>query len=115
MSVTLTGISRSAKGSTITLTATLVFSGTYAAGGDVLDLTLFPQVKGTLNPLSVEVLLSASSYQSKYVPGATANLGKIINYVGTTGVEVAAGAMPAALSGDTGAKIIITMSKGGFR
>lgn len=96
----------------IYLMGTLAFSGNYVTGGDTLDFTtLFDLVKTDYIPIQVQAWSQSSSsghsgYQYYFRPGTALNNGRI--QVLTTGAaagspmqELAAGAYPAGITGDT--------------
>ncbi|MBI4872713.1 MAG: hypothetical protein HY814_14235 [Candidatus Riflebacteria bacterium] len=81
---------------------TLVFSGNYPTGGDILNLTLFAgaAVKRQA-PVAVRIWgKGTSNHFYGYVPGADLTDGKVIVTLVTTGAELVAGAYPAGVTGD---------------
>lgn len=86
----------------------LVFSGNYVAGGDTLDLTQVQDTQGQSVegffevPQNIGVFsVNLGGYRVEIIPGATLAAFKIKVYVGTTGLELAAGAYPGAITGGT--------------
>jgi hypothetical protein len=72
----------------------LAFSGSYVTGGDALDPTsLFSSGVGSI--LSVDVA-GGAGYGFEYNPTT-----KVLKVFSAPGTELAAGAYPAALTGDT--------------
>jgi hypothetical protein len=79
----------------------LVFSGSYVALGDALNLGLY-SIKSATVPFYVNVYgQTATPYAYRFVPGATLATCKLLVVNSTTGVELAAGAYPAGITGDT--------------
>lgn len=86
---------------------TLTFSGNYATGGDALS---FANLNGLLSqtaPLHVEVYeeptiaQTATNYRFIFAKGATIAAGLLQIFVGTTGVQFAAGAYGATFATTT--------------
>jgi len=89
--------------------AQLTFSGSYTAGGDTLNLAgVVPTRKA---PVYVVITESQSGYDYVYVPGTDITSGKvkIFQQGAASGAfaELAAGAYPAAITGDTVYALII--------
>ena len=93
-------------GKSLYVTATLTFSGSYSTGGDTIDFTtiigkgylgrVFQAGKSPLYGYAA----GTSGHSYGLIPGTTLANGKIkINT--TAGTELAAGAYPAGVSGDT--------------
>lgn len=80
---------------------TLVLSGNYVTGGDVMNLAGSSQIPSNAVPDWVEILeappagTSPTGYDYIYCPGATPALGKVAIFNGTS--ELAAGAYSAGL------------------
>jgi hypothetical protein len=73
---------------------TLTFSGNYATGGDALDPTpLFASGVGSILLMDIS---GGAGYGFEYNPTA-----KVLKVFSAPGTELAAGAYPAALTGDT--------------
>lgn len=99
--VTVVDITRRRKRKTIQVTP----SGNYVAGGDTIDLT------ATTNPSFLAgagfgsvpkryiACRAPGGYTAEYIPGATLATCKV-KYYSAAGQELAAGAYPAALTGD---------------
>lgn len=107
----LTNISNSK--STTARTLALTFSGNYTTGGDTLDLTqitnpgYLPGGKqfGVL-PKRVTIDNEPDGYGLEWIPGSNLTNGKI-RVTTTANVELAAGAYPAGITGDS--DVTITM------
>lgn len=85
---------------TVTLRGTLALSSSYATGGDAWDLTRFAGFPvQTGDQVSVSVW-GANGYGYGYVPGANLTNGKI-KVTTASNTELAAGAYPAGVTGDT--------------
>lgn len=87
----------------VRLRGTLAISGTYAAGGPTLDLTKFAGFPVPIGA-SAQVRLwgtGASNHSYGYTAGTNLTDGKVLCTVTSTGVELANGAVPAAITGDT--------------
>lgn len=87
----------------VTIRGTLALSGTYAAGGGTFDLTKIPGVPLNLtSPVQVAIWgTGASNHVYGYVAGSNASNGKVLVTVASTGVQLANGAVPAAVTSDT--------------
>ncbi len=88
---------------------TLVFSGSYTAGGDTLDLTNQPSIPASLQPVQLYIA-GQSGFNYNWIPGGALSNGKVKIFgqqptSATTGVialsELAAAAYPAGITGDT--------------
>lgn len=95
-------------GRRIHVAGTVAASGNYTAGGDTLDLTpLEPLGVPTTQPpiLGTAWMDGLAGYDYVFTPGAAINSGKvkIFQDSGAAGAfaELAAGAYPSAISGDT--------------
>jgi hypothetical protein len=87
----------------------LVFSGNYVAGGDTLNLAQF-SVKSATVPLFGEIQgQTATKYAYKFVPGTALATCKVLLVDATTGLELAAGAYPAGVTGDVLTLYAITL------
>lgn len=88
----------------------LTFSGNYATGGDALDLTAVTNTNWLAkahfgqNPLQGAVLNAPDGYGLEIVPGATLSTWKV-KVLTASGAELAAGAYPAGLTGDSNAAL----------
>lgn len=111
--VTLTQLARSYGQSVETIYYSVAIAGTYATGGVVVDLTLQNDVKGNRVPLAVNFNTSNGAY-GNYVPGADAATGKLILFA-AAGTEVAAGAIGAPWTTDTGMRMQVQCARGGTR
>lgn len=101
---TLTVTQKTTAGKFAIMTGTIVFSGSYATGGDTLSLTGL-QIPGTVAPRAVFVTGQAG-YMYQYT-GTTRSNGKVKVYVATTSganiplAEHTAAAYAAGVTGDT--------------
>jgi hypothetical protein len=83
-------------------TRLLTFSGNYSTGGDTINFSS-TEIKGgsLIPPIFTNVNgLAVTPYKYTYVPGTGIKDGKIRITNTTTGVELAAGAYPAAITAD---------------
>lgn len=85
---------------------TLVFSGNYTTGGDTLNLGVlsvdnFPKLLKVASPPVYFNLNGQGLYTYLYVPGTTINNGKVKIISLATQAELAAGAYPGGVTGDT--------------
>ncbi len=88
-----------ASGIIVWVLGTVAFSGSYTTGGDTLDLSQQPLIP-TTQPSIQLTLQGQSGYTYVFVPGSALNNGKVKIYsAGQT--ELAAGAYPGAITGDT--------------
>lgn len=81
----------------------LAFSGNYVTGGDTIDLRTMIKATRATSVLSVKILGQAG-YDYRFLPGTDLSNGKVMIFdVGAAGAEteLAAGAYPAAITGDT--------------
>jgi hypothetical protein len=81
-------------------------SGSYATGGDTLDVSQFPVVAATHAPVQGTAWMDGlAGYDYVFFPGSALNNGKvkIFQQGASAGAfpELAAGAYPAAITGDT--------------
>ncbi|HKS66887.1 MAG TPA: hypothetical protein VJR26_06585 [Candidatus Acidoferrales bacterium] len=93
-------------GKRIHATGTITASGNYTAGGDTLDLSQFPAMASTQPPiLGTARIDGLAGYDYVFSGGSALNNGKVkIFQQGTSAgafPELAAGAYPAAITGDT--------------
>jgi hypothetical protein len=93
-------------GKRIHVCGTVAPSGNYTTGGDTLDLSEFPVVASTQPPtLGTGWMDGLAGYDYVFSPGAAmnANKVKIFQQAATAGAfpELAAGAYPGAVTGDT--------------
>jgi hypothetical protein len=93
-------------GKRIHVCGTVAASGNYTTGGDTLDLSEFPVVASTQPPtLGTGWMDGLAGYDYVFSPGAAmnANKVKIFQQAATAGAfpELAAGAHPGAVTGDT--------------
>src|SRR5690348_3226178 len=106
MATALTVVDIDNSGKTIYVTCSIVFSGSYSTGGDTVDLTtiigkaylgkVFIAGKSPLYGYGV----SSAGYSLAFIPGTTLANGLMkVNTAAAT--ELAAGAYPAGLTGDT--------------
>ena len=107
MSLAATVVSVDVTNSKIILSGTLVPSGSYAAGGDTLDLTkligtseLVPIFLAN-NPPLIGIVSTSTGYLGAFIPGTTLANGKVKFIVSSTGSEVAAGTYASGASGLT--------------
>jgi hypothetical protein len=106
MALTFTLVDSWSDGKRIHVTGTVAASGSYVTGGDTLNLSLFPVIGATLPPLQGTAWMDGlAGYDYVFTPGAALSNGKVkIFQQGTTAgafPELAAGAYPAAVTGDT--------------
>lgn len=95
-----------APGNVYQVLGNLAFSAspdTYSTGGVPVNLAI-PQIKATRTPIVVYIQ-GLSGYSYVYVPGSNASNGAVKVFTGAAGqspfTELAAGAIPAGISGDT--------------
>ncbi len=84
----------------------VVASGSYATGGDTLDLSQFPVIATTHAPVQGTAWMDGlAGYDYVFFPGSALNNGKvkIFQQGASAGAfpELAAGAYPGAITGDT--------------
>jgi hypothetical protein len=92
-------------GKRIHVTGTVTASGSYATGGDTLDLSQFPVIGSTQASIQGTAWLDGlAGYDYVFTPGAALSAGKvkIFQQGGGAGAfpEMASGAYPAAITGD---------------
>ncbi|MGH9776072.1 MAG: hypothetical protein ACRD50_14125 [Candidatus Acidiferrales bacterium] len=93
-------------GQRIHVAGTLAASGNYSTGGDTIDLSQFAIIASTQPPiLGTAWMDGLAGYDYVFFPGAsiTQNKVKIFQQGASAGAfpEIAAGAYPAAITGDT--------------
>jgi hypothetical protein len=93
-------------GKRIHLAGTVGVSGSYATGGDTLDLSQFPILASTQPPIQGTVWMDGlAGYDYAFAPGAALNSGKmkVFQQGASAGAfaELAASAYPSAITGDT--------------
>jgi hypothetical protein len=93
-------------GKRIHLAGTVTVSGNYSTSGDTLDLSQFPIIATTQSPIQGTVWMDGlAGYDYVFNPGAALNSGKVkIFQQGASAgpfAELAAGAYPSAITGDT--------------
>ncbi len=87
-----------ATGIIVWVLGTVAFSGSYTVGGDTLDLSQQPLIPTTQPPIQL-ALQGQSGFTYVFIPGSALNNGKVKIY-STGQTELAAGAYPAAVTGD---------------
>jgi hypothetical protein len=93
-------------GQRIHVCGTVAASGSYSIGGDTLDLSQQPIVPSTQPPITGTAWMDGlAGYDYVFIPGAALNNGKVKIFQQGSGAgafaELAAGAYPAAITGDT--------------
>jgi hypothetical protein len=93
-------------GKRIHVSGSATASGSYSTGGDTFDLSQFPVVASTQPPIVGAAWIGGfTGYDYVFVPGSAMNNGKVkIFQQGTSAgafPELAAGAYPSAITGDT--------------
>jgi hypothetical protein len=93
-------------GQRIHASGTVAASGNYSTGGDTLDLSQFPIIASTQPPIQGTVWLDGlAGYDYVFSPGSALNSGKVKIFEQGTSAgafpEIAAGAYPSAITGDT--------------
>jgi len=93
-------------GKRVHVTGTVAASGSYTTGGDTLDLSQFPIIASTQPPIQGAAWIDGlAGYDYVFAPGAAMNSNKvkIFQQGASAGAfpELAAGAYPAAITGDT--------------
>ena len=92
-------------GKRIHVSGTATASGNYSTGGDTLDLSQFPVVAATQPPVQGTAWMDGlAGYDYVFAPGSAMNNGKVKIFQQGAGAgafpELAAGAYPAAITGD---------------
>jgi hypothetical protein len=93
-------------GQRIHVSGTVAASGNYSTGGDTLDLSQNPIVPSTRPPIVGTAWMDGvAGYSYVFIPGAALNNGKVKIFQQGAGAgafaELASGAYPAAITGDT--------------
>jgi hypothetical protein len=106
MALTFTLIDTWADSKRIHVTGTVAASGNYSTGGDTVDLSQFPVISSTQAPIQGTAWMDGlAGYDYVFTPGAAQNSGKvkIFQQGSSAGAfpELASGAYPAAITGDT--------------
>ena len=87
----------------------VVFTGSYAPGGDTVDFS--PFVSGNNKDFPVSVTEErAGGYAFAYAPGTTIADGKLKIFT-TAATELGAGAYPAGLTGLTDCRLVVEFAK----
>lgn len=105
MALTFTLVDTWDDGKRVHVTGTVTASGNYSTGGDTLDLSQFPAIASTRAPIQGTGWMDGlAGYDYVFAPGAAQNncTVKIFQQGGSAGAfpELAAGAYPAAITGD---------------
>jgi len=106
MALTFTLVDTWDDGHRIHVTGTIAAAGNYSTGGDPLDLSQFPVVASTQPPIQgTSWIQGLTGYDYTFVPGTTMNSNKMKVFQQGSGAgafpELAAGAYPSAITGDT--------------
>lgn len=106
MALTFTLVDTWDDGKRIHASGTVAASGTYASGGDTLDLSQFPTLGSSQAPIQGTAWLDGlAGYDYVFSAGSALNNGKvkIFQQGASAGAfpELAAGAYPGAITGDT--------------
>jgi hypothetical protein len=106
MALTFTLIDTWDDGQRIHVTGLAAASGNYSTGGDTLDLSQFPIVASTQAPIQGTAWMDGlSGYDYVFTPGSAMNNGKVKMFQQGSSAgafpELAAGAYPAGITGDT--------------
>jgi hypothetical protein len=93
-------------GKRVHVAGTVAASGNYATSGDTLDLSQFPIIASTQAPIQGTAWMDGlAGYDYVFYPGAALNSGKVKMFQEGSGAgpfaELAAGAYPGAITGDT--------------
>ena len=93
-------------GKRVHVSGTVAASGSYASGGDTLDLSQAPLIASASAPVQGTAWLDGlSGYDFVFAPGSAMNNGKVKIFAQGTSAgafpELAAGAYPGAITGDT--------------
>jgi len=93
-------------GKRVHVSGTVAASGNYASGGDTLDLSQAPLIASASAPVQGTAWLDGlSGYDFVFSPGSAMNNGKVKIFAQGTSAgafpELAAGAYPGAITGDT--------------
>ncbi|HTU34270.1 MAG TPA: hypothetical protein VMF66_10750 [Candidatus Acidoferrum sp.] len=106
MALTFTLVDTWDDGKRVHASGTVSASGNYTSGGDTLDLSQFPILASSQTPIQGTAWLDGlAGYDYVFAPGSAQNNGKvkIFQQGSSAGAfpELAAGAYPAAITGDT--------------
>lgn len=106
MALTFTLVDTWEDGKRVHVCGTVVASGNYSTGGDSLDLSQFPVVASDDPPVQGTAWMDGlSGYDYVFIPGSAmnANKVKVFQQGASAGAfpELAAGAYPSAITGDT--------------
>ena len=106
MALTFTLVDTWDDGKRVHVAGTATASGNYTTSGDTLDLSQFPIIAATQAPVQGTAWMDGlAGYDYVYYPGTAMNNGKvkIFQQGAAAGAfqELAAGAYPAAITGDT--------------
>jgi hypothetical protein len=93
-------------GKRIHVTGTVAASGSYATGGDTVDLSQFPIVASTQAPIQGTAWMDGlAGYDYVFTPGSAMNNGKVKIFQQSASAgpfpELAAGSYPGAITADT--------------
>jgi hypothetical protein len=93
-------------GKRIHVSGTVAGTGNYVTGGDTLDLSQVPVIASAQPPIQGAAWMDGlAGYDYVFTPGATMNANKVKIFAQGTAAgafpELAAGAYPGAISGDT--------------
>jgi len=106
MALTFTLVDTWDDGKRVHVTGTVAASGSYTTGGDTLDLSEFPIIASTQPPIQGTGWMDGlAGYDYVFAPGPAMNSNKvkIFQQGASAGAfpEMAAGAYPAGITGDT--------------
>jgi hypothetical protein len=106
MALTFTLIDTWDDGKRMHVTGTVAASGSYTSGGDTLDLSQFPIIDATQAPIQGTAWMDGlAGYDYVFTPGSALNNGKVKIFQNGSAAgafpELAAGAYPGAITGDT--------------
>ena len=93
-------------GKRVHVSGTIAASGSYTTGGDTLDLSKFPVIAAAQPPVQGTAWMDGlAGYDYVFAPGTAMNNAKVKIFAQGTSAgafpELAAGAYPAAITGDT--------------
>lgn len=106
MALTFTLVDTWDDGKRVHVSGTVAASGSYATGGDTLDLSQFPLIAATQPPIQGTAWMDGlAGYDYVFAPGSAMNTGKVKIFEQGTSAgafpELAAGAYPGAITTDT--------------
>lgn len=106
MALTFTLVDTWDDGKRVHVTGTVAASGSYTTGGDTLDLSQFPAIASTQAPIQGTAWMDGlAGYDYVFAPGVAmnSNKAKIFQQGASAGAfpELAAGAYPPGITGDT--------------